>query len=557
MNAIKKIYNIFQNNEIFSCNRGKTKDYIEYAFIFLFVWHTTVFTLESKFIDGILLPKWLSFYSFIAIGLIFKFLILKEKVWLTYKDTILFCIAILFIISPTNTLLSDICQVLSLCGLYLLCRTNINTKALNISITIIGVYILCICYSQHISGLPVKGTFDTPAGASFCISTMTTILLSSIKKNQDIKIRLLTTILIVASIAMLLLMQSRTGVIAVIMVLILMFKTTKIRFFLFSVGLVLLISISFIKFDSTKGRSFIASTSISMFDTPKNILLGRGSQGFQENYMTYQAKALNEKDSKFSELADNIKHPLNEFILLFVNYGIIRSFILLCMILYLLLKNSKDKERPMLLAVLFVFCLFSYPFKYPLAWIILISALGLNAGQGKEIISIKYAPMIGVCLLAISIFLYDINSKWKQAWTLCETGDFVESINKFNECARYIHSSEFIYNHAYALSCTNQHKEAIRIIEKSKCHDYETELLKGYLYHEDKRYERAITHYKIASEMCPNRFKPLYGIFQSYDETESCKDKRQIAQIILNKKIKVHSPEIDWMKQDVKQFLEK
>lgn len=414
-----------------------------------------------------------------------------------------------------------------------------------------------MCYSQYISGSPIKGTFDTPAGASFCISTMTTVLLLSFKKNQDIKIRLLTTILFVASIVMLLLMQSRTGFIAVIMVLILMFKNPKIRFFLFSVGLVLLISISFIKFDSTKGRSFIASTSISMFDTPKNILLGRGSQGFKEKYMTYQAKALNESNSNFSELADNIKHPLNEFILLFVNYGIIRSLILLSIMLYLLLKNSKDKERTTLLAVLFVFCLFSYPFKYPLAWIILISALGLNAGQSKEILSIKYAHVIGACLLAISIFLYYINSKWKQAWTLCETGDFVESINKFNECARYIHSSEFIYNHAYALSCTNQHKEAIRIIEKSKCHDYETELLKGYLYHEDKRNEQAIAHYKIASEMCPNRFKPLYGIFQCYNETEFCKDKRQIAQIILTKKIKVHSPEIDWMKQDVKQFLEK
>lgn len=120
MNAIKKICNIFQNGEIFSCNREKTKDYIEYAFIFLFVWHTTVFTLESKFIDGILLPKWLSFYSFIAIGLIFKFLILKEKLWLTYKDVIFF-VSPFYLLSLQQTLYYLIYAKYFLYAVYIYC----------------------------------------------------------------------------------------------------------------------------------------------------------------------------------------------------------------------------------------------------------------------------------------------------------------------------------------------------------------------------------------------------------------------------------------------------
>ena len=81
----------------------------------------------------------------------------------------------------------------------------------------------------------------------------------------------------------------------------------------------ILVGLYFLKKDSGDGRLLIWQCSGQMIaDKP---LFGHGTGGFQKEYMLYQASYFrNHPESGYKMRADIVKHPFNEFILLFADH---------------------------------------------------------------------------------------------------------------------------------------------------------------------------------------------------------------------------------------------
>ena len=138
--------------------------------------------------------------------------------------------------------------------------------------------------------------------------------------------------------------------------------------FLFSTTF-LFISVYQWKKDSADGRLLIWECTWEMIkDKP---IIGHGIGAFEAHYMDYQADYFRKyQDSEFAMLADNVKHPFNEFLSVGVQFGALGwiLLIILCVFLFYCYKRRPSPEGYTALLVLLsvaVFSMFSYPFSYP------------------------------------------------------------------------------------------------------------------------------------------------------------------------------------------------
>ena len=126
------------------------------------------------------------------------------------------------------------------------------------------------------------------------------------------------------------------------------------------------------KTDSTSGRAFILGRSWEL--VKEHPIIGHGHRGFEREYMLRQADFFREHpDSEYAVLADEIRHPLNEFLYVWVNYGVVAPVALLLLLLLPLWRWLRGDRQmaPFLLPMtaILVFSFFSYPFYYPIAWL--------------------------------------------------------------------------------------------------------------------------------------------------------------------------------------------
>ena len=104
------------------------------------------------------------------------------------------------------------------------------------------------------------------------------------------------------------------------------------------------------KTDSTSGRAFILSRSWEL--VKEHPIIGHGHRGFEREYMLRQADFFRENpDSEYAVLADEIRHPLNEFLYVWVNYGVVAPVALLLLLLLPLWRwlRGDKKMQPLLL----------------------------------------------------------------------------------------------------------------------------------------------------------------------------------------------------------------
>jgi hypothetical protein len=64
------------------------------------------------------------------------------------------------------------------------------------------------------------------------------------------------------------------------------------------------------------------------------------------------------------------------------------------------------------------------------------------------------------------------------------------------------------------------------------------------------------SYLKKAAAMCPVKFMPLFQLTELYQETERQKEAQELAQIILDKEIKIASPVINSIKNKMGKVLD-
>ncbi|MFQ8923943.1 MAG: O-antigen ligase family protein [Clostridium paraputrificum] len=174
----------------------------------------------------------------------------------------------------------------------------------------------------------IIGSFDNPAGFAACLAVGFPFCFSALDGNKQKRhLAIIALVIITLSI---ILSGSRASIIAILVVSSIFLVSryhpcfNHYRKYLLGVCIVILVTgaiLFFLKKDSAIGRILIWINSLEMIlDYP---ILGSNSGSFLRNYMLYQADYFKlNPNSQYIMLADNVKHPFNEYLLLTIKYGI-------------------------------------------------------------------------------------------------------------------------------------------------------------------------------------------------------------------------------------------
>ncbi|MCE5227866.1 MAG: O-antigen ligase family protein [Porphyromonadaceae bacterium] len=476
-------------------------------------------------------------------------------------------------------------------------RKPINIGTFTNKTTLWGIYSVCFlqaCYglfqlagwfpSNH-SEFVITGSFDNPAGFTAVLSLGFPIGLILLAKAKKVEWYLTVAGLVVIAMAVFF-SGSRAGMLAMIIssgVFLLLktnitgkFQQLKYYKLLLVLFLGLFIGGVFIfyyqKKDSANGRLLIWKVSFTMIkDKP---ILGHGIGAFQSKYMDYQAEYFeNNPDSKFKLLADNVKHPFNEFIKVAVEFGIAGLAVVLSVILFVLWKiiKSKNDNRGLVLSGLtsfFVFACFSYPLQYVATWLFL--AFYLTAILSSQEIRIRNTPVsvitrvtiVVACIFGLSHLIRQVEAekKWKTIAISSlrgNTGKMLPEYRKLYLTSFLKRNPFFLYNYGAELNVAGKYEESIDILSEcqKQFNDYDLQMLMADNYYEKGETEKAIQAYQHASNMIPCRFLPIYQLFKIYREKDQKEMAVKYATEIINKNVKVPSVAVSFIQREASEFL--
>lgn len=320
----------------------------------------------------------------------------------------------------------------------------------------------------------------------------------------------------------------------------------------------------YIKKNSALGRVLIWKNSLEMIlDEP---VLGHGSGSFLSKYMIYQANNFEyNQDSLFSELADNVSHPFSEYLFLTVEYGMI-GLLILVFALILIIRSTK-RVSPEILSLLSVaiFSCFSYSFRY--AFVIVVVAYCLSDIKTDKQIHYNLKPnlnyvLLVLCILCSTLLIKDIHFEYQ--WGKLAKRPFYIADHTFIEKMRVLYDQwngnpYFLYNYGAMLNSLKRYDESNATFTECTMYlnDYDVQLLLADCYLQKENFDQAEKCFLLASNMCPNRFVPLYQLVHLYDRIGEKEKAYNLAEKITHKIVKIPSIKVQRIKNEMKEYVKK
>lgn len=466
--------------------------------VWLLLFIASGFTVTSRFMDASLLPKWYATGMVLIVGGLLSMLFLTTEKEFNKRNIYLY-----------------ICRVTNLLAF---------TEAL---ISIGQIFHLI----PYFTGCSV-GTFDNLAGFTTYICLTFPIGFSYYKTYKKIE-RLFFIILKSVSIVAIIMNEARIGIICMLLVMIII--ACKKRQMIISVSLLfLIISIPvfafLLKTGSTKGRWFVIERTINMIK--EHPFIGWGHNGFFMHYMDEQAHYFScHPNNPYAFYANNIHHPLNEFLLITVNYGLpILSIPLISLMVvvkyYQKNKSSYSKEGIIVIICILLLSTFSYPFSYPQTWLMLI--LGILLIFSRLVSKFKRNNALKIFKLPVAIlfvisgcFLINYISlqlEWKKASEMFPYNS-EEAKTIYSKLYESLNNDfAFLYDYGREMYFDGEYRQAEILARKASNYisDYDLQLLLGDIYSSLGKKQDAINAYQVAANMCPSRIVPLYEIYKIY-----------------------------------------
>jgi len=436
-----------------------------------------------------------------------------------------------------------------------------------------------VASAHYPDGFRVLAGFDNPAGVASALAVSFPFVIALADRLKERWIRYTVMGAAFCGVIMILAVsRSRAGILAVGVVILLWvihtIKDAKTRRIAAAILAVLVTAVvvymSFHKRGSNSGRALILGVCWDMFkDAP---LTGHGLHGFRSWYMLYQAEYLDRCASRvLPMLADNITHPLNEYALVAVNFGMSGLIILMIGVVitirhYLGNQSEESFVGMTVLAGIGVLSMFSYPFRYPLTVLGVLCALLLVYRDTIMHLSVRTRALSSAVTVMMSVAGLVLIIPWARAQTIWGRLSYMSDSGGYNkEVLEGYHKlypklskdPYFLYNYAYVLSENGEHQEAERFATESfnLMSNYDTALFLADNAKECGILDIAEEYYKLASRMCPVRFVPLYGLFCLYENMGRKDEMREIGEKILTKPVKVHSMDVRQIIRDVQMKL--
>lgn len=459
-----------------------------------------LFTMTQKFVDEVILPKWFATYYILLIGGIF----FPPLVISGYMNKI-----------NWSAIYSKICW------------------GTNILIIIESLLALAQKYSVIQTKPNLIGSFDSITGliSALCLCLpMGILFFQSFSKPQKILFIICKTICCFTIIVY----ESRTGIICILITLLyyLFGRLEKKKYWPgFIIFIAIFVCTIFFKTSSSQGRLFIIKRSLEMVE--KHPIIGWGNNGFRKNYLNFQADYFScHPDSKYALLGGNVHHPINEYILILVDYGI-PILVLVLIILLGAIAHSVRNKRPSgleggyILGIIIIYAMFSYPFSYPFTYVMLILALILIYSDILHLLYNKincnyyfFITMI-LALLCLKPLTAEMTKQiqWKRVSTLTsETGseDYNIISNYQKIYSLFSDDYNFLYDYACVAYNNGMYPKALILAQEAKKHiaDYDIEMLVADIYHAMDDNDKALKAYWRVHNMCPSRIAPLYESYK-------------------------------------------
>lgn len=422
---------------------------------------------------------------------------------------------------------------------------------------------------------PITGPFENPAGyAAVQCSCLPFSLYLCLHNKVSWPIRSLAIISSLSIILTIVLSGSRCGILAAcVAVIVIQAIEIKAATYLKKHKSILLAIVLFfiagvfllykLRPTSADGRLLVWSVCLEMIkDKP---ITGFGINGFHANYMDYQAAYMvTHPDSPYRMLADNITHPFNEYILLTVQFGIIGLAMAMAVLVFLI-KNLWKQNGPFrsvgiaMIGAIVVMCMFSYPYHYAVIWFMAL-LLVLGAIPDRYMVLGKAIRYALVCVSFISLIgtgcmLYH-HLKWAEMSKRCIAGQTERMLPHYEKMKPWMKWNPlFLYNYAAELNYVDRYEESLRLTEDcmKTYNDYDVQILLGDNLEHTGQTKQAITVYRHASDMIPNRFIPLESMINLYQQTGDTINARLIADEILSKPVKVPSPQVEEIKRKARE----
>lgn len=461
---------------------------------------------------------------------------------------------------------------------------------------LIGLSLLCFieaCYglaqylgwfvSNH-SVFKVTGSFDNPAGfASTMVMgyTMGCHLCMYSRKIIKVTAIVINTVLLTAVI----ISNSRAGILITLIVTV----TTLIyrwdrrkdvvsqrykKIFISVLILFFCVGSYFLylyKKDSADGRLLIWKIATQMIqDQP---FLGHGPGAFQAKYMLYQADYfMNNQNTAYEQLADNTKHPFNEFIKITIAYGLIGLVFVLLLLSIILWQISviKSKKKILLLNAftsIFLLSMVTYPLQYTVMQLFMILFLTALVPQGIFIIKKRYlfySIRLGIVSFLCGIIYYlsnDLNAQ--MAWKVIAEDSIRTNDSKVLDRYKELYTGTlsedpyFLYNYGIELYYYQKYDQSAIVLKRCKeyINDYDLQMVLADINYKKEMPAKALKHYELAGAMVPCRFLPLYYMFTIHKELKHNAKALFYARTIFDKKIKVDSPTIQSIREEVAGYI--
>lgn len=425
----------------------------------------------------------------------------------------------------------------------------------------------------------ITGPFDNPAGIAMTLAILLPYSFYLYHVSTGLRKKILIAFVICVTCVLILYSDSRTGIIALVFVIIYLFykKWNFYRKILVGISLpVLLISIYLLKPLSAQGRIFINTNCLTIIR--QNPWWGSGLDGFKRFYMPEQANYFKAHiNSHWIQLADNVNFPYNEYIGWVISWGLVGTLILLVLIsvgFYYSITHPESEKfyAQASMGALLVCSCFSYPLHYPMIQVLFILFLcillfrPLNRKKKsfstfkRKIIPNVTIIITSICLLTISCFQAYYRMEWKKIASEAidkNSDSILSNYAKLNSNSDLTSNPYFLYNYAAVLYEQRLYQKSLMVLLdcEQQLNNYDVQLLKATNYKSLKMYDKAIQTFTQASYMIPVRLIPLYELLRIYDITGNKKKAYELAIKIGRTPIKIDSFEAEYIKSEASSYL--
>lgn len=310
------------------------------------------------------------------------------------------------------------------------------------------------------------------------------------------------------------------------------------------------------KGDSASGRVLIWKITGQMC---KEQPFGRGLDGFRRDYMGFQQQYFEQGGSSRERmLADDNLFAFNDLLRVFVEQGI-GGVLLLLVLVYFIFKEgaSRDADRGVawvlrgVLLVWLVFSLFSYPGSRLQTKGLFVIFLAMLSSLDGRIWSFTVKRVVLSGLACVSLFV------------MLEVCSFRRSVEAWNTCCRnmevppeyprsllspLMNTPEILPNCALFLNRKGETRVAEEVAGRGVrlYHSYGCCVELGIALERQGKLREAEEAWQKAEHLVPNRFKPLYLQMEMWEKAGDTKRAVVLAERLLNKEVKVLSPELSY-----------